>query len=120
MSTRPEIKVFFKAVAKDGGYVDLCAFWRNESNGMLSGKLDRNVKAIKFVLADGSEKVLKTNEKGIVDGYYLNVRVESEGGASPAKAGYTRAPAVGRGGAQRTQREPVDDLPPDDFGDLPF
>jgi hypothetical protein len=116
MSTRPEIKVFFKAV--DGsGYVDLCAFWRGD-NGMLRGKLDRNVRAIKVVLADGSEKVLKTSDKGIVDSYYLNVRVESEGPAAPAKAGYTRAAPVTRGGASKA---PVD-MPADDFDedDIPF
>lgn len=112
MSTKPEIKVFFKAV--DGsGYVDLCAFWRGD-NGMLRGKLDRNVKAIKVVMADGSERVLKTGEKGIVDGYYLNVRVESEGAAAPAKAGYTRAAPV--------TRKPAADMPADDFDDseIPF
>lgn len=116
---RPEIKVFFKAVAKDGGYIDLCAFWRNESNGMLSGKLDRNVRAIKVVMADGSEKVLRTNEKGIVDGYYLNVRVESE---APAKPGYTRVAPVARGGYGGASKKPAGDMPPDDFDDdsIPF
>lgn len=116
MSTRPEIKVFFKAV--DGsGYVDLCAFWRGD-NGMLRGKLDRNVRAIKAVMADGSERILRTNEKGIVDGYYLNVRVESE---APAKPGYTRVAPVARGGYGGAKK-PADDMPPDDFdGDsIPF
>lgn len=105
--SKPDVKVFFKAV--DGsGYVDLCAFWRGD-NGMLRGKLDRNVKAIKVVLADGSEKVLRMSEKGIVDGYYLNVRMEDS--SPPAKAGYVRAAPVTRGTQKPALDFPDDDVP---------
>lgn len=114
MSTRPEIKVFLKA-QDGGGYVDLAAWWRGE-NGMLQGRFDRSVRAIKVVLKDGSEKVVRVNEKGYADGHYLNIRIEEGGAPAAAKPGYTRTAPVTRRGAS-------DDMPADDFvedSDIPF
>jgi hypothetical protein len=107
MSTKPEIKVYFKA-ADGGGFADLCAFWRSD-NGMLSGRLDKKIVAIKVLLSDGSERVLRPDDKGRVDGWYLDCRIEGEArGAPPARAA---APT-------RRAAPPTDDFPDDD--EIPF
>ena len=97
MADKPEIKVYFKQ-AEGGAFADLCAFWRNDK-GMLSGRLDKRVVAIKVQLADGSERVMRPDEKGRVEGWYLNCRVEGEQRASsPQRAQPTtarRAPPPG-------------------------
>lgn len=107
--SKPEIKVYFKAAADGGGFADLCAFWRNE-RGMLSGRLDKSVRAIKIVRQDGSEVVLRPDERGIVDGWFLNARTELAASAAPVRgATHTRrvaAPAA------------ADDFPDD--SDIPF
>lgn len=105
---RPEIKVYFKSAEQGGGFADLCAFWRND-RGMLSGRLDRRVRAIKIEREDGSEVVLKPDEKGVVSGWYLNARTEDAGAA-------TRAPRS-RPSAGSQRSGPIDDMPDDD---LPF
>jgi hypothetical protein len=107
MAGKPEVKVYLKS--KAGQFLDLFAFWRND-NGMLSGKCDRGVVAIKAVMADGSEVVLKPNEKGYIDGWFVNVRLpEGQSAPSPQRA----QPTTRRAAAP----PPVDDF---DDGDLPF
>ena len=108
MAGRPEVKVYLKS--KAGQFLDLFAFWRND-NGMLSGKCDRSVVAIKAVLADGSEVVLRPNEKGIIDGWFVNVRLpEGASAPSPQRAQPTTA--------RRAPPPAADDFPDDDG--LPF
>jgi hypothetical protein len=86
---KPEVKVYLKS--KAGQFLDLFAFWRND-NGMLSGKCDRGVVAIKAVMADGSEVVLKPNEKGYIDGWFVNVRMPDGGAPSPQPSPGARFP----------------------------
>lgn len=105
---RPEVKVYLKS--KAGQFLDLFAFWRND-NGMLSGKCDRSVVAIKAVLADGSEVVLRPNEKGYIDGWFVNVRLPE---GQPAPSPQRSQPTTRRANAA----PPADDFIDDDG--LPF
>lgn len=104
--SKPEIRVYFKA-AGGGGFADLCAFWRN-ARGMLSGRLDKTVRAIKVTRQDGSEVVLRPDDRGIVDGWFLNARTEAAPPAPPRGATHTRRAAA---------PAPADDFPDDD---IPF
>lgn len=105
--TKPAIKVYMKS-ASGGGFLDLVAFWRGD-NGMLRGSFDRGVKAIKIVDRDGREHVLRPDEKGRVDGWYLNAREESAAPAPRARAAARPAP-----------RDDGADLFGDDTDDVPF
>mgnify|MGYP001165589673 CR=1 FL=1 len=109
MSSKPEVRVFFKR-ADGSGYVDLCAFWRGD-NGMLRGLLDRRVVAIKVLREDGSSEVLKAGEKGRVEGMFLNIRTEGEQRATTPQRGQ---PTTKRA----NEPPPVDDFIDDDS--LPF
>jgi len=101
---KPAIKVYLKS-ATGGGFLDLVAFWRGD-NGMLRGSFDRSVRAIKIVDRDGKEHVIRPDEKGRVDGWYVNAREDTQ-----------PAPARGQRPAARPAPQ-VDDFPDD--GDLPF
>ncbi|MBK8260182.1 MAG: hypothetical protein IPK80_02460 [Nannocystis sp.] len=87
MSGRPEVKISLASKGKDGEreYVDLFAFWRNE-RGQLGGKVDRGVAAIKIVRKDGTQEVIKPDEKGYLDGWFINAKVESAGESTQQRA----------------------------------
>lgn len=114
MSGRPEVKISLASKGKDGEreYVDLFAFWRNEK-GHLSGKVDRGVAAIKIVRKDGTQEVIKPDEKGYLDGWFINAKVETDGDKRIAAAQYKSNARP----QQSKREEPVDDFVDDD---IPF
>lgn len=116
MSGRPEVKISLASKGKDGEreYVDLFAFWRNE-RGQLGGKVDRGVAAIKIVRKDGTQEVIKPDEKGYLDGWFINAKVESAG--EPPRT--QRQPSGARGGQSSGKQSTAFE---DDFVDdgLPF
>jgi hypothetical protein len=114
MSGRPEVKISLASKGKDGDreYVDLFAFWRNE-RGQLGGKVDRGVAAIQIIRKDGTKEIVKPDEKGYLDGWFINAKVESAGESAPQRtqrSSNARPP-------QSRREEPVDDFVDDD---IPF
>lgn len=119
--SKPEVKI--SLASKGHGekeYVDLFAFWRNDK-GHLSGKVDRGIASIVIKRRDGSTEEIAPDEKGYLEGWFINARVESAQ-AAPQR-GQQRPP-------QRTQSRPQsgnqragrDEFPTDDFvdDDIPF
>lgn len=107
MSGKPAIKVFLKPI-NGSGFVDLVAYWRGD-NGMLRGAFDRSIDTITIVRKDGATVTLRPDEKGRVDGYYINAREES-GSASSRGPSRQQTMPVTRGPSR----------PADDDGDIPF
>lgn len=119
--SKPEVKI--SLASKGHGekeYVDLLAFWRNDK-GHLSGKVDRGIAAIVIKRRDGSTEEITPDEKGYLEGWFINARVESAQ-AAPQRGQQRvpqRAQSRPQSGNQRAGRdEPIED----DFedSDIPF
>lgn len=124
--SKPEVKI--SLASKGHGekeYVDLLAFWRNDK-GHLSGKVDRGIASIVIKRRDGSTEEIAPDEKGYLNGWFINARVESEGDKRIAQSQY-RSQNQNQRAPQRTQSRPQSgnqragrDEPPDDFEDSEF